>query len=338
MRFRCLTLLAVCSISLAGFAYGIAIKDAVFQTKNAGRVVFSHKAHIGKQGIENNCKVCHDGIFNLRKKASYTMADMEKGKSCGACHKGKAGVFSLKECARCHAVKEVTYQVKATGPTPFSHQKHLVVYANCSACHPKLFSTGVNKRATMADMERGMSCGFCHNGKKAFKVDQCSRCHKSPEVVYATPPVAKAAFSHTFHTQVYSCKDCHPTMVKPDKKQNRRVTMAEMEQGASCGVCHDGKVAFSVKGDCAKCHAGFKLPAKKTYTNQQGTIVGYFSHGFHTVIYQCSDCHTKLYPYGNAKRATMKQMESGASCGACHDGKSAFSVKADCLRCHKQRS
>jgi c(7)-type cytochrome triheme protein len=30
--------------------------------------------------------------------------------------------------------------------------------------------------------------------------------------------------------------------------------MKDMEQGKSCGACHDGKGAFSVKGDCAKCH------------------------------------------------------------------------------------
>jgi c(7)-type cytochrome triheme protein len=28
-------------------------------------------------------------------------------------------------------------------------------------------------------------------------------------------------------------------------------------------------------------------------------------------------------------------MEKGRSCGACHDGKAAFSVKANCASCHK---
>jgi c(7)-type cytochrome triheme protein len=31
----------------------------------------------------------------------------------------------------------------------------------------------------------------------------------------------------------------------------------------------------------------------------------------------------------------MKQMEKGKSCGACHDGKKAFSVKGECAKCHK---
>ncbi len=32
----------------------------------------------------------------------------------------------------------------------------------------------------------------------------------------------------------------------------------------------------------------------------------------------------------------MKQMQQGKSCGACHNGKKAFSVKGDCVKCHKK--
>jgi len=38
-----------------------------------------------------------------------------------------------------------------------------------------------------------------------------------------------------------------------------------------------------------------------------------------------------FFPTGTmAKRFTMKQMEEGKSCGACHDGKGAFTVSANC--------
>jgi c(7)-type cytochrome triheme protein len=30
--------------------------------------------------------------------------------------------------------------------------------------------------------------------------------------------------------------------------------MKAMEQGKSCGACHNGKVAFSVKENCESCH------------------------------------------------------------------------------------
>jgi c(7)-type cytochrome triheme protein len=30
--------------------------------------------------------------------------------------------------------------------------------------------------------------------------------------------------------------------------------MDEMEKGKSCGACHDGKTAFTVKENCDTCH------------------------------------------------------------------------------------
>jgi c(7)-type cytochrome triheme protein len=62
-------------------------------------------------------------------------------------------------------------------------------------------------------------------------------------------------FSHDTHVSEVSlgCKECH-TKLYLDTKKHKKVTMKEMQKGKSCGACHDGKKAFSVKGDCAKCH------------------------------------------------------------------------------------
>jgi c(7)-type cytochrome triheme protein len=30
--------------------------------------------------------------------------------------------------------------------------------------------------------------------------------------------------------------------------------MVQMQQGQSCGFCHNGQRAFDVKGGCTKCH------------------------------------------------------------------------------------
>lgn len=72
-------------------------------------------------------------------------------------------------------------------------------------------------------------------------------------------------------------------------------------------------------------------------TAKDGNVL--FSHDSHvvTVGLTCQQCHPK--PYTNPrqhKAVSMKAMESGKSCGACHDGKSAFSVKGDCAKCHKK--
>lgn len=56
---------------------------------------------------------------------------------------------------------------------------------------------------------------------------------------------------------------------------------------------------------------------------------------------KCADCHTKpkLFEMKKGKdKLTMKDMNEGKFCGACHDGKKAFGVKApaDCAKCHKK--
>ena len=62
-------------------------------------------------------------------------------------------------------------------------------------------------------------------------------------------------FSHDSHVSDagIGCKECHPKLYL-DTKQHKKVTMAEMQKGKSCGACHNGRKAFDVKGDCAKCH------------------------------------------------------------------------------------
>ena len=72
-----------------------------------------------------------------------------------------------------------------------------------------------------------------------------------------------------------------------------------------------------------------------TLKSKGGAVV--FSHEAHVdgVKLACTACHDKLYTSGKQhKPATMKQMQQGKSCGACHNGKKAFSVKGDCAKCH----
>lgn len=57
---------------------------------------------------------------------------------------------------------------------------------------------------------------------------------------------------------------------------------------------------------------------------------------------KCADCHTtapKLFEMKKGKnKITMAAMNDGQFCGACHDGKKAFSVKSPdaCVKCHKK--
>src|SRR5512137_155864 len=93
---------------LPAFSFAKETKDISFAFKNAEPVVFSHDLHLEK--YKNNCKICHNAIFNIRQKKHFTMAEMEATKSCGACHTG-VKAFSVKDeksCTKCHKGKPKT--------------------------------------------------------------------------------------------------------------------------------------------------------------------------------------------------------------------------------------
>jgi c(7)-type cytochrome triheme protein len=72
------------------------------------------------------------------------------------------------------------------GKVTFSHAAHVSESApSCTRCHPKTFSilkagsTADGKPVTHAAMEKGQSCGACHNGRTSFGLDQCPLCHRA---------------------------------------------------------------------------------------------------------------------------------------------------------------
>jgi c(7)-type cytochrome triheme protein len=314
-------------------------KDVSFSFKNAEAVIFSHDGHLAI--YKNNCRICHNAIFDLRKKAKFTMADMEKTKSCGACHSG-IKAFSVKDekyCTKCHKGKPrtVTYKVKGASEVAFSHDAHVSKAGlSCRSCHDGKIITGRDRNVTMAQMEKGKTCGACHNGKMAFTVaGNCGNCHKGMkprEITYKLKGVADAVFSHQVHIGMFKCPDCH-TKTFPYKANSLKASMASMEKGKSCGSCHNGKDAFTVAGECDKCHKGYK-PGNILFKTEAGEAN--FSHDIHLGMYKCVDCHTKVFPYkAGALKAKMDDMDKGKSCGACHNGKDAFISSGDCVKCHK---
>jgi c(7)-type cytochrome triheme protein len=79
----------------------------------------------------------------------------------------------------------------------------------------------------------------------------------SPEktVEYAGGSAGKVIFDGKIHAgKGLKCMDCHPK-VFPMKK-GTKITMAEMNEGKYCGVCHNGQKAFksSEQANCEKCH------------------------------------------------------------------------------------
>jgi c(7)-type cytochrome triheme protein len=105
----------------------------------------------------------------------------------------------------------------------------------------------------MAAMDKGKSCGACHNSKDAFSVKDCGKCHPSGELTFEEKSTGNVVFSHKLHTNIYTCADCHIQTFQTTRS-SVKVSMLEMEKGKSCGACHDGKTAFSVKEKCESCH------------------------------------------------------------------------------------
>ena len=146
------------------------------------------------------------------------------------------------------------------------------------------------------------------------------------------PAIGAVSFSHYQHLEDLgnNCVFCHNRVFHIDPRKNPAVSMSEMQQGKSCGACHNGQKAFSVGENCAGCHP--------THEIRFDTAAGaaHFSHDLHRELYSCDDCHPDLFRPDRTRRqpVNMEQMAEGAACGACHDGDTAFSVEENCDSCH----
>jgi len=151
-----------------------------------------------------------------------------------------------------------TIENPAVGAVLFNHNDHFDYLGRkvCTDCHHKIFyiQKDKNPEFSMADMEKGKSCGACHNGEKAFSVtDSCSSCHPTKDITFDVPDAGAVVFSHEAHTGMFGCDSCHPDLFTPGPG-NKKVSMDAMSEGKSCGACHDGSTAFSVEENCESCH------------------------------------------------------------------------------------
>jgi c(7)-type cytochrome triheme protein len=108
--------------------------------------------------------------------------------------------------------------------------------------------------------------------------------------------------------------------------------MKDINNGAYCGACHNGKEAFA-SSECAKCHnlKGFN---KELKYKVDGIGDVKFSHEFHTAAFSCDNCHPKLFDMKKTKgKMTMDAINKGKFCGSCHNGKTA-SDATECGKCH----
>jgi c(7)-type cytochrome triheme protein len=73
------------------------------------------------------------------------------------------------------------------GVVTFRHATHVdAEKPDCTTCHPALFpilrrSEARAPRLRHKDMEKGVACGKCHDGKSAHGFDDCATCHVVPK-------------------------------------------------------------------------------------------------------------------------------------------------------------
>jgi c(7)-type cytochrome triheme protein len=75
------------------------------------------------------------------------------------------------------------------------------------------------------------------------------------DVEFKVTGAGPVVFSHESHVGAHfqACTDCHASPFTT-RAQHKQVSMAQMAQGLSCGACHNGTRAFSVKENCQVCH------------------------------------------------------------------------------------
>jgi c(7)-type cytochrome triheme protein len=78
------------------------------------------------------------------------------------------------------------------------------------------------------------------------------------ELATSGKPNRMVVFSHKSHTQWLTCTNCHNAIFKREAG-SATITMADIDEGKYCGVCHD-KVALAQPSGCKGCHK----PIKKT--------------------------------------------------------------------------
>jgi len=78
---------------------------------------------------------------------------------------------------------DLTFTPKNAKPVVFSHDKHVNGKGlKCTGCHYQIFQMAQGSyKMEMSKITKRDFCGKCHNGQKAFDVQDeknCDRCHR----------------------------------------------------------------------------------------------------------------------------------------------------------------
>lgn len=87
-------------------------------------------------------------------------------------------------------------------------------------------------------------------------------------------------------------------------------------------------------------HPSFAVTGDIVFSNPPpgsgGVPQAFFPHWVHRIRYRCYVCHNDLFAMKKGTNSiSMAKIQRGEYCGACHNGKTAFTVELQtCARCH----
>lgn len=75
------------------------------------------------------------------------------------------------------------------------------------------------------------------------------------DITFEVTKGGNVTFSHDNHVAGagLNCTDCHDSLYVT-KEKHKAASMSQMQNGKSCGACHNGEKAFDVKANCDNCH------------------------------------------------------------------------------------
>jgi c(7)-type cytochrome triheme protein len=144
---------------------------------------FDHARH-----LRVNCSVCHKSASKGAALSIPTGASAHN--TCFQCHTASSP-SKMSSCSTCHVPGRPnwTSEWAKSFRISFSHTRHAGRGGlNCATCHVIKAGQPRGRQVTepLASMHfapaNSLSCGGCHNGKKAFGADDftnCKRCHQS---------------------------------------------------------------------------------------------------------------------------------------------------------------
>jgi c(7)-type cytochrome triheme protein len=208
-------------------------------------------------------------------------------------------------------------------PVEFKHWLHRSKYT-CRLCHVDIgFGMVVgDTQITCDDIEMGMYCGSCHDGKESF-----ARVEQTP----GGKKVKKCDMCHSVGKDVNFKYDFFEFKKKKGFKRERFGNGIDWEEAEERGII-DMKdflpgISFTRTRDLKK--------AKELQfaTGEAGMPDILFSHKKHTIWSGCELCHPEIFGVKAGETVySMQDIFNNRYCGACH-GIVAF-PNNDCTRCH----